>query len=202
MRRFLSSFLLLIAVSNLFAETVGEALNTNVMHVSYYCVQSPDLRRLRSAGGWADVPNMYKHIGNLNFTTQSRRLDVRVSGATTTANEDGIAEHPVYIVNTTNDTLFFNAQDSQLYMNLQAKDKFGVWRDIEYIRPSTCGNSYHTRFLPPNHYWSLSTPVFQGEHNTVLRLKLLYRESLDADEKIVFSNVFAGSVNPGQFWRK
>lgn len=115
---------------------------------------------------------------------------------------------PVYVANTTSETYTFSAQDSRLYMNVQAKDRNGEWRDIEYLPSSWCGNSYHAISLESGEYWSFLTPVYEGDFKTKLRIKLVYHaKDSDSDsgkEKfaIVYSNEYSGSINPGQFWRK
>ena len=124
----------------------------------------------------------------------------------------------VGVGNTTRDTIFFNAQDSCLYMKMQAKDKDGEWRDIEYLPSSWCGNSYHVIMLPPDRYWSFVAPVYEGTFATTMRIALTYidpSEKADPHSKlssrlgyggkrelIMFSGEFNGSVNPGQFWRR
>lgn len=47
----------------------------------------------------------------------------------------------MYVVNNTTNKITFNAQDSRLYMKMQAKDSAGEWKDIEYLPSSWCGNS-------------------------------------------------------------
>lgn len=118
-------------------------------------------------------------------------------------------ETNVFVTNTTNGQINFRAQDSRLNMKVQALDKEGVWRDIEYLPNSWCGNSYHTLTLKPKQYWAFNTPHYQGDFQTKLRIELKYldpdnksRKREDRKEQVVYSNEFIGSVNPGQFWRK
>lgn len=120
----------------------------------------------------------------------------------------------VLVVNNTSSELWFNAQDTRLYMKMQAKDLTGTWRDIEYLPSSWCGNSYHTIGLSKNHYWKFTAPHYTGEFNTKLRIELSYIDPTDftADDRgrrnrnkkqlFVYSNEFDGSINPAQFWRK
>jgi hypothetical protein len=122
----------------------------------------------------------------------------------------GIRTMTIFLANSTLDTINFNAQDGRLYMKLQAQDKTGSWRDIEYLPNSWCGNSYHTMWLAPDNYWSFSAPVYQGAFKTNLRVELKVVDGkIDhtqfehkKNEKVFYSNEFRGSVNPGQFWRK
>ena len=124
----------------------------------------------------------------------------------------------VYVVNATSDTIHFNAQDSRLYMKMQASDRKGAWRDIEYLPSSWCGNSYHSVDLPVNHYWTFVAPIYEGSFSTKLRIELTYvdpSDKLDVNERgrfldhayrdkrelKVYSNEFEGTINPAQFWR-
>lgn len=126
-----------------------------------------------------------------------------------------------FIVNATNDTIMFNAQDGRLYLKMQALDSEKQWRDIEYLPSSWCGNSYHVTGLPNGYFWEFATLVYEGNIRTKLRLELTYVDPADTvglqrddkghirdwqysdrNEIVIYSNVFDGSINPGQFWRK
>jgi hypothetical protein len=87
-------------------------------------------------------------------------------------------------------------------LTVQAQNAQGQWRDIEYIPSSFCGNSYHRVFLAPGQYWQLSVPAYTGEQPTLLRAKLLVNGRFSKQPKPVYSNVFAGSINPAQFWQR
>lgn len=115
----------------------------------------------------------------------------------------------VYLINTKTKNIPFPSQDRQLEMTVQAIDKDGEWKDIEYILHSWCGNAYRILNLKPNCYWTFTTPVYDGDFKTKLRIKLEYFDSEDLTAKsewkrkiiTVYSNEYYGSVNPGQFWR-
>jgi hypothetical protein len=104
----------------------------------------------------------------------------------------------VYIFNTTGEPVKFALQDYCLYCTMQALNSAGEWKDIENIPSSSCGNSYSSTFLPPNEYWLLKCPVYEGSIKTKLRLALKTQYTAPA----VYSNAIEGSVNPAQFWRK
>lgn len=108
----------------------------------------------------------------------------------------------LFLKNFSSDTVQFAAQDSRLYMKLQAIDREGKWRDIEYLPSSWCGNSYHTIALPPGYYWEFNLPKYQGEFETSIRVELSRFNTTSGKNEIMYSNEFPGSVNPGQFWRK
>ena len=84
----------------------------------------------------------------------------------------------VYVANTAEREFYFEAQDRRLYMAVQARDRHGRWRDIEYLPNSWCGNSYHTLRLPANRYWVFATPLHDGEYRTTFRIRLLYQKEL------------------------
>ncbi len=121
--------------------------------------------------------------------------------------------HLVTLGNRSNDTIWFEAQDSRLYMKVQAKENDGEWHDIEYLPSSWCGNSYHEVYLAPKSYWEFYTPCYTGDLPVKLRVELVYIDPSGAGEinehgyKIpnsltLYSNEYTGSINPAQFWRK
>lgn len=112
--------------------------------------------------------------------------------------------HSLYIINTSNKEIEFDAQDSRLYAVMQALNKDGKWQDIEYLPSSWCGNSYHTMTLEPNYVWHFSIPIYQGNFQTLLRLKLTSKDNYEDENKSVthYSHSFSGSINLSQFWRK
>ncbi|WP_165836280.1 WG repeat-containing protein [Taibaiella soli] len=114
----------------------------------------------------------------------------------------------VILANRTKKKILFSAQDSRLYMRVQAKDKDGIWKDIEYLPSSWCGNSYHTLTLAPDKYWEFRTPVYSGEYKTKMRIALNFKNprstllSPRKQQKAIYSNEYDGSINPGQFSNK
>lgn len=108
----------------------------------------------------------------------------------------------LFIKNYLNEAIQFDAQDGRLYLKLQAKDKKGQWKDIEYLPGSWCGNSYYAVELPAKKYWEFDLPKYTGEFETALRAELSYLDPVTNKTALIYSNEFKGSVNPGQFWRK
>lgn len=178
-------------------------LNTEYMVSGYFMAYSePSENDLGGFGGSQNsakliTDNKQFEAGVLTIVVDSTNLD------TFAGNYPGFR---VSLVNNSSDTMRFDAQDSRLYMNVQAKDRKGNWRDIEHLPSSWCGNSYHTLKLAPNRYWSFVTPVYEGEYKTKLRIKLIVRsdkkKSRKETDQIIYSNEYTGSVNPGQFWNK
>ena len=103
----------------------------------------------------------------------------------------------VMLLNPTNRNLELSACDSNLSLIQEAQDDQGVWKPIEYTPQSWCGNSYHSVVLLPGHYWEFAAPRYKGPQQTKLRFAL----KLD-DGQTLYSNVFAGSIDPKQFIEK
>ncbi len=185
------------------------ALNIDFMHRAYfeaYSKPKPDYR----GGGWAESSNYPKQIpSGSNFQSSSLSIKVVTESMNyySTIRQKGCE---FYIANTTKDTIRFNAQDSRLYMKIQALNPQGKWMDIEYLPNSDCGNSYHIVRLEPNHYWQFVAPRYEGDFKTKLRVELKYIDPSDKStqryrskkEITIYSNEYPGSVNPAQFWRK
>ena len=70
----------------------------------------------------------------------------------------------------------------------------GEWQAIEYLPGSWCGNSYHSVYLKPKHYWSFVAPRYSGSIQTELRFKLQL-----SPEQILYSETYVGGVQPEQF---
>lgn len=188
-------------------KTRPENLNVDFMNRGYFYAYSK-MDEGKTRGGWAKSPNVPRKVmPNNQFPDRSLQVIVRPE----TKVEDGRGYNAisVFLVNTLEKNIDFNAQDSRLYMKVQAKDKDGQWKDIEYLPSSWCGNSYHTLTLESRHYWALATPVYKGDFKTMLRIELKYIDPGDTTENTwdkkeikLYSNEYEGSVNPGQFWRK
>lgn len=162
----------------------------NITHLnSGYCyAYSKTETAAYQGGGWAMSKNQPKLLNRRSPQQTTLLLE----------EEDG----KLYIKNFSKDTVMFNAQDSRLYLKLQAKNKKGVWQDIEYLPSSWCGNSYHQVALPPQMYWEFERAQYEGIFETELRAELQYTDATTGKKAFMYSNTFKGSVNPGQFWRK
>lgn len=177
-------------------------LNIDYMNRGYYYASSKYKSELAGYGGWGDSENKSKKINaNLSFLPNTLQLVIDPNQKTKWANQYDAVK--LYVANTSKDTMFFEAQDSRLYLKIQAQNREGEWKDIEYLPSSWCGNSYHTLFLAPNEIWEFATPMYQGEFKTKIRAQLLYRKSNDQENHdFIYSNEIEGYVNPGQFWNK
>ena len=97
------------------------------------------------------------------------------------------------LANDTGRRIAFPASDSRLSIVREALDPEGVWKPVEYLPSSWCGNSYHRVFLTDGKIWSFVAPVYRGSFETRMRFRLR------AEDGQIYSNEFAGSVNLDQF---
>lgn len=174
-------------------------LNVDFMVRGYFYASSPQKQKYAGYGGWGGSSNEYSKANSPS--KKQRELTVIVEESADTVFAGMYKGHKVRVVNLQKDTVVFEAQDSRLYMNVQAKDQDGKWRDIEYLPSSWCGNSYHQLYLPPDTQWQFTTPQYKGGFDTDLRIQLICKGK-GKTEKKVYSNIYKGSVNPGQFWQK
>ena len=110
-----------------------------------------------------------------------------------------------YVYNTRADTLKIDVQDNCLYIRMQSLNPKGEWQNIEYLPSSWCSNSYYHIALQPDQYWKFDIPVYDGDYPTLLRLAFSPKRNPNqspSEENTIYSNTFAGKVNPGQFWRE
>lgn len=152
---------------------------------------------------------------NIDFPKGQLSIIIDTSAIDTIKNE--YFGHPMYVVNFSLDTLAFASQDGRLYLKMQALDENGVWRDIDHLANSWCGNSYGLRWLQPNGLWQFSVPIYNGNIKTKLRMALIpsklrvysenrryyYYNELKKNKNVwIYSKPFDGYINPAQFWRK
>ena len=179
-----------------------KSCNILAMNRGYFRASSPSVEELDGVGGWADSDRKFQKIKKKHKLSKNS-FGISVDTESIVPHSKEYKGHKLYVYNTTKDSIFFSAQDSRLYMNVQAKDSNGEWKDIEYLPSSWCGNSYHSLFLAKNSFWEFTMPKYEGALPTKLRVKLLYKTNhKDEDSKTVYSEEFDGSVNPAQFWYK
>ncbi|KAA2243526.1 WG repeat-containing protein [Chitinophaga agrisoli] len=146
--------------------------------------------------GWS-LPR--KISAGTNMPAGSLCLQVQTSSRDTFENR--YSGYSVSIYNNTDTSILFDTQDNGLYLKMQACIN-SEWKDIEYIPSSWCGNSYYKVELGSKKYWQLQCPVYIGSIKAKLRMSLAYKLGRDDDDIVIYSNVFEGSINPGQLWRK
>ncbi|MBX2844903.1 MAG: hypothetical protein KTR13_01725 [Saprospiraceae bacterium] len=197
--------ILLIAVLGVmvlpaYAQVQLEPMNINHMNRGYFYASAPVVKQYAGFGGWGGSDNEYKPFPQ-EQAFEENRLSIQID-TSSIVSFYGYKGYQLIISNATTDTLFFDAQDSRLDMIIQARNKFGIWQDIEYLSNSWCGNSYHTLYLPEQHYWAFRVPKYEGKQKTKLRAKLLYKTKPSGKAQVMYSHTFLGSVNKGQFSKK
>ena len=173
-------------------------LNIDYMNRGYFYAYSNETEE--KYNGWGRSRNYPKTITpDKNFTPNT--LSVSIDTTQPKIFRDIYAGYNLYITNTTGADITFSAQDSRLYVTLQAMDANGIWKNIEYTPNSWCGNSYHTVTLPVNSYWEFTIPKYEGYFKTKIRAVLKTKSGKNNDPEI-FSNSIDASVNPAQFFNK
>lgn len=158
-------------------------------------------KRFAGFGGWGGSGNDFHPIAAADMPEDE--MGILADPSDTCAFQDVSLGMKVFLYNASEDTLFFDAQDSRLDMKIQAKNTDGKWQDIQFLPSSWCGNSYHTLYLPPQFYWEFEAPVFTGSLATELRIVATYLKAFGSQKtKMLVSEPFAGSINPAQFANK
>jgi len=177
-------------------------LNIDFMNRGYFTAYSSPGVNGDYSNGWAQSPNIpVRATGEEGFMPNTFRVFIDTTAVIPLA--AGFGGYRVAVSNMQKDTIKFNAQDSRLYMVMQAMTTDGKWKDIEYTPRSWCGNSYHQIALEPGSYWTFTAAKYSGEIKTKMRIRLLYVDP--SNEKIsltAYSNEINGSINPAQFWNK
>ncbi len=155
-----------------------------------YCYANTMLEDSKAFGGFGPSNNSARKVGD-DLTGKGLYLLAQPTAITPFGGQPGMR---VLLVNRTSKTLSFSACDSRLNIIQEAQDAEGNWLPIEYLPQSWCGNSYHSVYLKPEHYWALPAPRYRGHLPAKLRFTMIL-----ADGKELHSNEFEGSVNLGQF---
>lgn len=203
-------------------------LNVGYMYEANFRIYSlPDIRG--HIGGGFESNNSSKEISS-SFNSRPNCINVEVRTEIRDTLNQALNGFRVYVTNTTNDIAIFQVIDSRLNMIVQAISPSGEWKDIEQLTNTSCIINNRNVILEPNHFWTFTTPKYEGDFKTKLRLKLRYDDPSDTTQKgmrtrrsnsnnsskdstlylydskqkeiSIYSNEYEGSVNPGQFWRK
>ena len=102
--------------------------------------------------------------------------------------------YPVFVVNETKSTKMFTGKDSYVFAIQEAKDSTGSWYPIESKGFDFCGNGYWGLKIHPNEFAVFLLPVYDGEFNTELRVRLKIGTS------VYVSQPFMGNINYNQFY--
>lgn len=166
----------------------------------YFYAGSPDDHGL---GGHAKSDNAPQPLASLTGAPPtSRGLSLVAQPEVRKEFGKGSDGFRVLVINASGKPAEFSAQDSRLQMVHEAYDaSTGKWAEIEYLPSSWCGNSYHVMALAADSYWELTAPRYRGKLATQLRIRLAATDTM-GNASVIYSNQFAGSINPGQFKEK
>jgi hypothetical protein len=106
-----------------------------------------------------------------------------------TNNRDFIAG----ITNYSSDTILIPIQDNSVISILEAIDKNGFWRPIQFWPISGCGNSYYSESILPNQTLLITVKKDFGDFSTRMRLRL------HGTDTILISQEFSGSIDKKMF---
>ncbi len=106
-----------------------------------------------------------------------------------TNNRDFIAG----ISNYSSDTILIPIQDNSVISVLEAIDKNGLWRPIQFWPISGCGNSYYSESILPNQTLLFTVKKDFGDFSTRMRLRL------HGTDTILISQEFSGSIDYKMF---
>ena len=174
--------------------TIGSAqecldVDYKVRGYFYAGTAQKDTLALGGFGGSRNIPKPLLQKIRSRSTSDALQIIVTNEVATFANTYKGMK---VYVVNTTDQTVGLDAQDSRLELKRQVFRK-GEWVDIEYLPSSWCGNSYHQVFINPDQYWEFNAPCIEGTITAKFRFELAVNRDLT-----IYSNEFDGSFNKSQ----
>ena len=180
---------------------ICDSMNIDHLIDNYFRAAAP--RHPKDIGGFAYSDNFPQKIRQKkHFAPNELKISIRND-----LPQKGLCDWGIYISNLSSQTQYFQAQDSHLYLDLQAKNEAGAWESINSWYVSDCGNSFHLLTLPHGYYWSFAMPSFEGGFSTVLRAELKVVDQMDEGQnnvlssKYIYSNEIKVKLNPGQFWK-
>ncbi len=153
----------------------------------------PDLQYLQAARYIAGSPVDPEAIGgygssdNLPYSYFQQGTGLR---ATLEKGKSGVT---VRLGNAGPGEVWLRAADSNLTAYLEAKDKSGTWKPIEWHHQITCGNSWHRVLLPAQHAWTFSVGLPSGGLKTQIRWRF------KSAELELTSNPLGYSLPPNRF---
>ena len=188
-------FLLLLFSINI-NPLAQNCLNSKKMLQGYFYAGTSQLDT-KAAGGFYQSQNQPKKMSSeIENILNGKEVQIVVQKNEIQNFTDEIEGFTVYIINNTDKAIGLHAQDSRLYVIRQVYFN-GKWNDIEFLRSSGCGNSYHKVFAKPNEYWEFVVPCLKGNFAANFRFKLLLEK-----DKYIYSNEFTGRFNKRQLRKK
>jgi hypothetical protein len=97
------------------------------------------------------------------------------------------------ISNYSSDTIFIPIQDNSVIAIIEAKDKNGTWKPIQFWPISRCGNSYYSESILPGQTLYFTVKKNYGDLTINLRLKL------HGTDTIYVSDDFPGTIDESLF---
>ncbi|MCP4442242.1 MAG: hypothetical protein GY810_25310 [Aureispira sp.] len=197
MRKLILLFVLMLGCTAVYAQ---QRLNLKEMSLAEYYINTGEYKKLapnssehkynHSSPDYKGSKNYPKKVrGKHGFESKKLSLVVRPNErAKYQKKYDGIK---LYVVNQTKKKIWFAARNNSLNIRLQAKDKSGAWKDIQYLGTADIFRDHHG-VLSVKRFWEFAIPVYQGEFETKLRAVLLFEK--EGKEEILYSNEFAGNI--------
>lgn len=134
-----------------------------------YAVKS-DLLDSKAAGGFGTSENKSWSMKEVDVKASGIVLSLKKNACCATSGGD--CPMILVLANGTNESAWFNAADSMLALNREAKDQAGTWRPIEYRPNPDCGNSFHRVALNSLRAWVWDVPETKGAFKTKSRYVL------------------------------
>ncbi|MBL7998250.1 MAG: hypothetical protein JNL32_06375 [Candidatus Kapabacteria bacterium] len=100
--------------------------------------------------------------------------------------------YPVFIVNRTDSTVYFDISELQVLMIQEVLDSSKNWQPIECFEEPMCASSHGMLELRPGYYAMTNTFAYRGTFETWIRLKMVTQHGN------IYSKPFRGSINPVQ----
>jgi len=128
-----------------------------------------------------------------------------------TVHKMGVRFFRMHLANLSEDSAFAVSLGDELFLWLEAQDKYGNWRKIHHPF-SDRENFPTTRHLPPHRQWDFLVPQYDGGFPSKLRARLICnafnveKQPYDCWKNIskrdtLYSNEVPTRINPTQFWR-
>jgi hypothetical protein len=159
-----------------------------------YCIAGNAQNDPKAIGGYGGSDNLPKPLKSA-ATLPDLYLEI-VEGLDVLFAEKYTGLH-VRLVNGDKKVAVIPASDSRISLVQEAQDTDGTWKEIEYLPNSWCGNSRHSVYLEPKHYWEFTAPRYSGPQKTKLRFKLTI-----APNRVLHSPAYEGGIHPEQFTTK
>lgn len=170
-------------VSNSVQSPGPSALNIDYQRSGYFRALSANDARGHVGPGFESYREAQSITEAAAFAPNALSVNVHPEMPDTfTATTKGVT---VFVANTTDTTIRFEGQDNRLPIVVQALSPTGKWRDIEKLRGSWCGNSYHIITLGAKKFWKFITPEYEGDFKTKLRIKLTYIDPKDTTQTLL-----------------